>query len=730
MRLPHAVYVVANLMRVKALSKVRDHDHRTGKYRGATHSKCNINYFCNRYLPIVAHNLRGYDGHLIIKEAYKLGENRISAIPNSNEKFMCFSIGHLKFIDSFQFLSSSLEKLTDNLYDSDDKYKHFHNTKKEFSDNLDLLCRKGYYPYEWFDNTDKFNYKGLPSKEDFYSSLSQTSITEDEYKHALNVYDKMNCEKFLDYHLLYLKCDVLLLSDIFSNFRKTTKEYYNLDPLNYISAASLAWDAMLLKTKVELDLISDITILDIIERSKRGGLCFVGSKRRVKANNRLIGNYDESKPEDYILYLDANNLYGWAMVQKLPYKDLKYSNETTLKEVLETSDDNETGYILEVDLEYPENLHDLFKEYPPCPENIKPDIEWFSEFQKELYKKVQNNKDKNNKYKGCNKLIPHLFKHEKYCLHYRNLKFINNLGINITKVHNIISFKQKEWLKPYIDFNTEKRKGAKNEFEKDFFKLMNNSVFGKTMENVRNRMKLHLTIDDVNAKKWFTKPTLKCNKFIDGLHLIEMYNEEMEMDKPIYVGTSILDLSKLCMMDFHYNVIEKVFHGKYNLIYSDTDSLVYRIEHPNIYEWIKDNKTHFDLSESANDDLRDNTNKKVLGKFKDEMNSLLLKELVGLIPKVYSIIHQEYNKDTKNNYWKNKKTLKGVSKAVVKNDIEHNDYVDVISTNNVIKKDVVSIRSFDHQLYTYKQPKIALTSFYDKMCMVSENDCLPFGYRL
>ena len=126
-------------------------------------------------------------------------------------------------------------------------------------------------------------------------------------------------------------------------------EYYKLDPANYISAASLAWDAMLLKTNIKLDLITDATILDIFERSKRGGLCFVGSKRRVKANNRLLGNFDETKPEDYISYIDAHNLSGWAMVQKLPYKYLKYSNETTLKEVLETSDDNETGYILEVD---------------------------------------------------------------------------------------------------------------------------------------------------------------------------------------------------------------------------------------------------------------------------------------------------------------------------------------------------------------------------------------------
>jgi hypothetical protein len=133
---------------------------------------------------------------------------------------MCFTIDNLKFIDSFQFLSSSLEKLTENLYDKDDKYKNFINTKKEFGDNTDLLCRKGFYPYEWFDDISKFNYKGLPSRKDFYSTLKKEELKEDDYKHACDVYDKMKCQKFLDYHLIYLKCDVLLLSDIFENFRE------------------------------------------------------------------------------------------------------------------------------------------------------------------------------------------------------------------------------------------------------------------------------------------------------------------------------------------------------------------------------------------------------------------------------------------------------------------------------------------------------------------------------
>ena len=263
--------------------------------------------------------------------------------------------------------------------------------------------------------------------------------------------------------------------------------------------------------------------------------------------------------------------------------------------------------------------------------------------------------------------------------------------------------------------------------KKDFFKLMNNAVFGKTMENVKNRINLHLTVDDQNAKKWYSKLNFKDCRHFDGLHLIEMYRNEIVYDKPIYVGTSVLDLSKLCMMDFHYNTIHKNFEGRYNLIYSDTDSLVYSIQHEDIYEWIKDNKEHFDLSDSIRPDMKDNANKKVLGKYKDEMNTLLTKEFLALNPKVYSIMHQDKNKQGEV-VDKNKKTLKGVSKTVVKKEITHKDYKKVLGDNIPIKRTVTSIRSVNHQLYTFQQEKVALTSFYDKMVMDDSINCHPFGY--
>ena len=350
--------------------------------------------------------------------------------------------------------------------------------------------------------------------------------------------------------MAYLKTDVLLLADVFENFRKTCHENYNLDPANYISFPGLAWDAMLLKTKVSLQQMSDLKVLDIMERQKKGGLTFVGAKRHAVANNKYMDNYDENKESNYIMYLDANNLYGWATSQPLAYDKVEINKDIDIKTVLETPDDNEDGYVIECDLHFPKQIHEKLKQYPPAPENISPKDEWLSDYRKELKKQL-------NIKGNTAKLVPHLKDHNNYCIHYRNLKYLVQLGVEIKKVHNIASFKQKAWLKKYIDFNTEMRKEAKNDFEKDFFKLMNNSVFGKTMENIKNRVNIHATTSEENAVKWFSKIHMRGAKYFSGLYLIEMFKEEVLYDKSPYVGASVLHMIILRMMEFHYDVVEK-----------------------------------------------------------------------------------------------------------------------------------------------------------------------------
>ena len=260
--------------------RVRDHCHITGQYRGSAHQDCNLNFRLTEKIPVVFHNLRGYDSHFLMQEigaivkehkyTNKKGEKcqmNINAIPNNMEKYMAFMLGnHLTFIDSFQFMSSSLDKLVSNL----PKEALIYTSQKFKGEKLDLMSQKGVYPYDFMDSFDKFNEK-LPSKEDFHSILNDEHITDDQYKHAQNVWNTFNLKNMGEYHDLYLKSDILLLADVFENFRKTCLQYYKLDPCHYFTSPGLSWDAMLKMTKMQLELMTDIDMFQFIEKGMRGG---------------------------------------------------------------------------------------------------------------------------------------------------------------------------------------------------------------------------------------------------------------------------------------------------------------------------------------------------------------------------------------------------------------------------------------------------------------------------
>ena len=463
--------------------RVRDHCHITGKYRGSAHQECNLKLRVNPEevkIPVIFHNLRGYDCHFIMQEigaivkeyeyTNKKGQKcqmNINAIPNNMEKYMAFMLGnHLTFLDSLQFMSSSLEKLVSNLPRESLKYtsQRFKGTK------LDLMVRKGVYPYDYMDSFDKFN-KKLPSKEEFYSILNNEHISDENYQHAQNVWNTFSLKNMGEYHDLYLQSDILLLADVFENFRKTCLQYYKLDPCHYFTSPGLSWDAMLKMTDIKLELMTDIDMFQFIEKGLRGGISYIAN-RYGKANNKYMKDYNKDKPSKYIMYLDANNLYGWAMSQYLPTGGFKWLKQNKIDnlDLGKYNEQSKKGLILEVDLEYPNELHDIHNDYPLAPEKVKVTENMLSNYCKKIA-------DKYNISTGLvHKLIPTLSNKEKYVLHYRNLQLYIDLGLKVSKVHRVLEFDQSPWLKQYIDYNTEKRKNAKNDFEKDFFKLMNNSV--------------------------------------------------------------------------------------------------------------------------------------------------------------------------------------------------------------------------------------------------------------
>ena len=277
---------------------------------------------------MIFHNLQGYDSHIFIKQLAKVSGD-LSIILSTEEKYITFSkritVDHyysknmgkllpkkfeIRFIDSFKFLSTSLANLVSNLESSD-----FKNLNKVIKNNSSLLTRKGVYPYDYVTSIDKLKETKLPSKEDFYSKLYDEEISDEDYQHAIKVWNTFNRQTLQDYHDLYLKTDVLLLADVLENFRKTCLHHYKLDPCHYYTAPGLAWDACLKETKQELELLKDYDMLMMFEQGIRGGISHI-SKRYAEANNKYMKDFDESKPSTFIQYLEANNLYGWAMTQK------------------------------------------------------------------------------------------------------------------------------------------------------------------------------------------------------------------------------------------------------------------------------------------------------------------------------------------------------------------------------------------------------------------------------
>ena len=560
--------------------KVRDHCHFTGKYRGAAHNTCNLRYKIPKNIPVIFHNGSTYDYHFIIKELACEFDGNFECLGENAEKYITFSVPikkkienqkenmdityKIKFIDSFRFMATSLSKLVDNLTDNihNDKcikcksnlcfvramnenlifkcidcekeyekefnkelIERFANTYKFCNNDINkfiMLLRKGVYPYEYIDRWDKINEKTIPSKESFYSNLTLENITKTDYAHANNVFKKFNINNLGQYRDLYVRSDTFLLADIFENFRQSCLKNYEVDPAHFVSLPGLAWQACIKKTNVELELLTDYDMFLMIEEGIRGGICHA-MQRYAKANNKYMKDYDKKKKSSYIQYLDANNLYGKAMTEKLPVRGFRWMDDISKIDedfVKDYNKNHNKGYILDVDVDYPNKLQNLHNDLPFLPERMV----------------INNTKT----------LVCNLNDKKNYIVHIIVLKQALDHGLKLREVHRVTEFDQEAWLKEYTDVNTELRKKATNDFEKDFFKLMNNAVFGKTMENVRKHRDIKLLKTDKKRNKLVSEPNFHTMKLIDNnLAIIEIRKVKVKMNKPIYLGLSIFDISKI-----------------------------------------------------------------------------------------------------------------------------------------------------------------------------------------
>jgi hypothetical protein len=775
----------------------------------------------------------------------------MDCIAKSLEKFTSLTINRMRFIDSLQFMQGALEQHVENLRKSlssqQDLHAAFAPVVRELpyvlhygathpppaltDAQIEMSLRKGIYPYEYMTDFDRLKETQLPPREAFASSLSGKTLSDEEYAQAQQAWTLFNCHSLQDYTRVYVALDVLLLASVFERFRATCLDQnlgYGLDPAHFLTAPSLSWSAMLFRNvqqHVRIENMTDINMLLMVEKGIRGGMCQVSHplaqanfEGMNPTNDPSLPVYNPSEPERQLLYLDANNLYGWAMSQSLPLgnyvwekQDLQPHNELkderaylwpassspspSLEEqeqderfkeewqmILEDPDltammdppssspssppaapqhnahdpliwystdmqrvtqhilhhldpEGPYGWILEVDLDYPAALHDLHNDYPLCPDRkrVKP-----SPYTVAMAERLGLNILQQKQFAvGHEKLIMDLTSKERYVIHYRNLQQCLRLGLVLTKVHQVIRFRQAPWLKTYIDFNTERRKQAKDAVAKDFFKLMNNAIFGKTMEQVRKRRNVKFFVgpqDYRKAVKNINTPFAKQYRIIENNEImaVEMFLHQVVMNRPMILGMTILDLSKLHMFNFHYDIMLPHFGpSRLAMCYTDTDSLVYLLTAtaPNKplsqdLRDIQDRFQCFDLSEIADphhpllqggvDKMR---NARVLGKFKDELFGVPMVEFIALRPKMYSMV--VVNR-------KEKSRRKGIARSVV---LKHEDYRRAFIQGQV---DNVSFQRIAHdshfRLVTLEHTKRALNACDDKSYYFDAFHSLRYGH--
>ena len=397
--------------------KNRDHCHLTGKYRGPSHSKCNINVTQKQsnFIPFIFDNFSNYDCHMFFKKLVDKKNDKVKfdIIPKTNEDYISVIYGCVRFIDSYRFLSNGLDSLVKTLVDNSNK--KLENLKEEIVDNDEILniineiieddetikdlkkyypeeienleealhnymgendlkiLKRGFpdkwkhltkkfaYPYEYFNCIDDYQ-KPVNNlkKENIFSKLKNKCPDNEEIQRTMDIIKRFNIKNGEELTEIYLKSDVLLLACVFEKFIKVSVNEFGINPLYCVSLPGYTWQCGLRYTGMNLQTLQDKDMILLLENNIRGRISSVMGDRHIKS--------DKNKK---ILYIDANNLYGWAMSESLPYDEIKLDNNVNLEDILNNRDDSDIGYFVEVDLKYPDNIKQKTKNFPFAPENNK-----------------------------------------------------------------------------------------------------------------------------------------------------------------------------------------------------------------------------------------------------------------------------------------------------------------------------------------------------------------------
>jgi len=582
-----------------------------------------------------------------------------------------------------------------------------------------MLLRKGVFPYEYVASDFILEETSLPQKEYFYSKLKQSHISSEDYEFALEVFHEAKCRNIKDYLELYLKTDVLLLTEIFENFRKNIYSNYNLDPAQLLTISSTAMQAALLQYNKGIELLRDISVITEFESSIRGGFTSV-VKGKATFNNKYLNDFDPNKPISTGIFLDINSLYGTVLHGKLPVGDFKeLSEEEIMNFNIDDIDLNgEFCYALSIDFEIPDDVKKLTDDFPLGLRQEEISFEDLSEFSQKL------SETSGVKFIKQKSLVASHKPQEKYLISLNLLKLFKDIGLECKKIHRIFRFRQEALFKDFIEKNIELRTNAKSPFEKELFKLMSNSIYGKLLYNSRkNDTDTKLVTTEKRFDKLVCNPRLKeCYPISENKLIMKLSADKIELKYPLYVGWFVLELSKYHMYNFYYNILKKTYGNNVNLVYSDTDSFLLNFENIDIYEEMGKEPLmdYIDTSNfPSNHELYSEKNKGKLGLLKSETADLPIKEAYCLAPKTYSVLLN--NDETKN-------TAKGVNKSQ-KNELKHEIYKQIHDgTLKEIQSICPTIRSIKNNLYTLETKKHALVKLDRKRYWIDREISVGYGH--
>ena len=603
--------------------RIQHHNHINGIYIATVCKSCNSKMKTNNCLYIVFHYMKGYDIHYIIKTInVHFKDSNINLIGHNASSIFHIGIqNYIKIIDFHEFITASLKDLSSNLKIEDINY-----TRKMLEKYGHEFLKKDIFPFRYIDSFEKYNKKTFPHIE-YFDNIDQ--MTYEKYRKFYYT----NFNSLGEYSDYYLEKDVRLICDVMEKYRKNFMEKeYKTELFSHYSINSLTWEMLKKWNPVQIKLLDNYKIYTAFQSMMRGGLCGIANRYAI-ANNKYMKNYDPNQSSSYIMHYDIDAMYAHIMrTYKLPYDDFTFLSNDQIRDfnIWDYDENSEYGYILNIDIsEIDISYHDYYNDLPIFCMKRKIFKKELSEYQKEIL-------DQNNKlFISTEKLLLDFHSKKEYTVHYLTLQFYLKLGgFKIQNINYIIRFRQAGYMKDYIEYNHKIRIESDNKNDKMMYKLLNNSVFGRCLLNKeRYSNNIKIISDYEKASKAVSNNRFKDYEIInEESALFNIEKQCIKLDSPNYIGSTILDLSKIIFYNYWYKLKNR-YKDNISLIYYDTDSFLCHIQ-TDVYK----DMTQMNISDMSCYDPNFKYHKKgkyEMGLLKDESPMTPIVEAVSLKDKLY-----------------------------------------------------------------------------------------------